>query len=135
MCPPRSRATAGEPGRPRWTPTRPGPHHGGTTGTDAATRYETIAEELAPHGARRSQMFGMPCLKDPTGKASAGLTGDEPVCRPGRDSAEHTEALAPAGAHLFDPAGGRPRKDRVRVPDAAGDRWQRYAEAALAAPR
>ncbi|MFH8380573.1 hypothetical protein ACH4E7_06475 [Kitasatospora sp. NPDC018058] len=106
-----------------------------TSNDAAATRYETIAEELAPRGARRSRMFGMPCLKDPDGKAFVGLTGDELVCRLGRDSAEHAEALALAGAHLFDPAGGRPMKDWVCVPDAAGERWQHYAEAALAAPR
>ncbi|MFE5581081.1 hypothetical protein [Kitasatospora sp. NPDC056531] len=106
-----------------------------TSNDDAVAHYEAIAEELAPRGARRSQMFGMPCLKDPDGKAFAGLNGDELVCRLGRDSAEHAEALALTGAHLFDPAGGRPMKDWVCVPGSAADRWQRCAEAALAAPR
>ncbi|MFJ7243987.1 hypothetical protein ACIQWA_04995 [Kitasatospora sp. NPDC098652] len=101
----------------------------------AATRYEAIADELAPRGAHRSKMFGMPCLKDTNGKAFAGLHGDELVCRLGRESAEHAEALALTGAHLFDPAGGRPMKDWVCLPGTAADRWQRYAEAALAAPR
>ncbi|KJS62706.1 hypothetical protein [Streptomyces rubellomurinus] len=106
-----------------------------TTDAAALARYDEIAEELAPRGARRSQMFGMPCLKDVNGKAFAGLHGDELVCRLGRTSAEHAEALALTGAHLFDPAGGRPMKDWVCVPDSAADRWHRYAQAALAAPR
>ncbi|MFJ9691085.1 hypothetical protein [Kitasatospora sp. NPDC101183] len=110
------------------------------TGNDAAdsaalARYGTIAEDLAPLGAHRSQMFGMPCLKDVNGKAFAGLHGSELVCRLGRDSAEHAEALALPGAHLFDPAGGRPMKDWVCVPAASAARWSRYAQAALAAPR
>ncbi|MGW2371265.1 hypothetical protein [Kitasatospora sp. NPDC001683] len=77
----------------------------------------------------------MSCLKDTNGKAFAGLHGNELVCRLGRDSAEHAEALALAGAHPFDPAGGRPMKDWVCLPGTAADRWQQYAEAALAAPR
>ncbi|MGW3043437.1 hypothetical protein ACWC9T_26100 [Kitasatospora sp. NPDC001159] len=45
------------------------------------------------------------------------------------------EALALAGAHLFDP-GGRAADEGLGLrADAAGDRWQRYAEAALAARR
>lgn len=106
-----------------------------TSNEAAAARYDAIADELAPRGAHRSQMFGMPCLKDVNGKAFAGLRGDELVCRLGRESAEHAEALALAGAHLFDPAGGRPMKDWVCLPGTAADRWQHYAEAALAAPR
>ncbi|MBV6697260.1 hypothetical protein KV557_09005 [Kitasatospora aureofaciens] len=106
-----------------------------TSNEDATARYEAIADELVPRGARRSQMFGMPCLKDVNGKAFAGLHRGELVCRLGRDSAEHAEALATKGAHLFDPADGRPMKDWVCLPGSAAGEWQRYAEAALAAPR
>ncbi|MFD7906804.1 hypothetical protein ACFV4F_01070 [Kitasatospora sp. NPDC059722] len=106
-----------------------------TNDQGATARYEAIADELAPRGAHRSKMFGMPCLKDVNGKAFAGLHSGELVCRLGRDSAEHAEALATEGAHLFDPADGRPMKDWVCLPESAAGQWQRYAEAALAAPR
>ncbi|MEV7022958.1 hypothetical protein [Kitasatospora sp. NPDC093558] len=106
-----------------------------TNDQGATARYEAIADELAPRGARRSQMFGMPCLKDVNGKAFAGLYGEELVCRLGRNSPEHAEALATEGAHLFDPADGRPMKDWVCVTGAVAGQWQRFAEAALAAPR
>ncbi|MBD0689983.1 hypothetical protein [Streptomyces sp. CBMA123] len=105
------------------------------TSNDADARSEAIAVELAPRGAHRSRMFGMPCLKDVNGKAFAGLRGNELVCRLGRDSAEHAEAPALAGAHLSDLAGGRPMKDRACLPGTAADRRQRCAEAALAAQR
>ncbi|WP_441249262.1 hypothetical protein [Kitasatospora sp. McL0602] len=106
-----------------------------TENTDAAARYEEIAEELAPRGARRSQMFGMPCLKDPAGKAFAGLHQGELVCRLGRDAPAFEEAMRLPGAHLFDPAGGRPMKDWVCVPHASAAHWDNLAEAALAAKR
>ncbi|MFG2824016.1 hypothetical protein ACGFX4_31880 [Kitasatospora sp. NPDC048365] len=102
---------------------------------DPAARYREIAEELAPRGVTRSQMFGMPCLKDPAGKAFAGLREDELVCRLGRDSQALTEALHLPGAHLFDPMGGRPMKDWVCLPPAALGHWDNFAEAALGAER
>ncbi|WP_354643138.1 hypothetical protein [Kitasatospora camelliae] len=102
---------------------------------DPATRYEEIAEELAPRGASRSRMFGMPCLKDTAGKAFAGLYEDQLVCRLGRDTPALAEALHLPGAHLFDPAGGRPMKDWVCLPAASAGHWENFAEAAFAAER
>ncbi|GAA2747735.1 MULTISPECIES: hypothetical protein [Kitasatospora] len=102
---------------------------------DPAARYDEIAEELAPRGATRSQMFGMPCLKDAAGKAFAGLREGELVCRLGRDSPALAEALRLPGAHLFDPMGGRPMKDWVCLPAASVGHWDNFAEAALAAGR
>ncbi len=106
-----------------------------TANSDPTTRYEQIAEELAPLGVSRSQMFGMPCLKDVNGKAFAGLRQGELVCRLGRDAPAHAEALRLPGAHLFDPAGGRPMKDWVCVPSASIAHWGNLAEAALHAKR
>ncbi|WP_280714992.1 hypothetical protein [Kitasatospora sp. MAP5-34] len=103
--------------------------------TDPAARYEQIADELAPRGAKRSQMFGMPCLKDVNGKAFAGLHSGELVCRLGRDTPAHAEALQLPGAHLFDPADGRPMKDWVCVPPTSAAHWDNLAEAALTAKR
>lgn len=106
-----------------------------TENNDPAARYELIAEELALRGAKRSQMFGMPCLKDTDGKAFAGLYEGGLVCRLGRDTPAFAEALHLPGAHLFDSAGGRPMKDWVCVPPASMGHWDNLAEAALAAKR
>ncbi|MFD8008027.1 hypothetical protein [Streptomyces mirabilis] len=102
---------------------------------DAAELFGRLAEDLAPRGARLSKMFGMPCLKDPNGKAFVGLHEGELVVRLHRDSPEHAEALAVTGAHLFDPMGGRPMKDWVCLPLAASARWPALAEAAREQPR
>ncbi|MFJ1702893.1 hypothetical protein [Kitasatospora sp. NPDC088346] len=102
---------------------------------DPADRYREIAAELAPHGATAAQMFGMPCLKDPNGKAFLGLHRGELVCRLGRDTPAFAEALRLPEAHLFDPAGGRPMKDWVCLPAGSAGHWDNFAEAALRAAR
>ncbi|MDH6125629.1 hypothetical protein [Kitasatospora sp. GP82] len=108
---------------------------GTTDATDPTARYEEIAEELAPQGARQSQMFGMPCLKDVNGRAFAGLHRGELVCRLGRATPAHAEALHLPGAHVFDPMGGRPMKDWVCIPPTSAGHWDNFAEAALRTPR
>ncbi|MEV4611029.1 hypothetical protein AB0K43_00305 [Kitasatospora sp. NPDC049258] len=102
---------------------------------DPALRYEEIAADLAPHGAIRAQMFGMPCLKGQDGKAFLGLHSGELVCRLGRDTPAFAEAMHLPGAHLFDPAGGRPMKDWVCLPVASAGHWDNFADAALRAAR
>ena len=97
--------------------------------------FDGLAEELAPLGAKKSKMFGMPCLKDPDGKAFVGLYQDQLVVRLSRDSAEHAEALALDGAHLFEPMAGRPMKDWVCLPETHEARWHDFAVAARATPR
>ncbi|GAA2247414.1 MULTISPECIES: hypothetical protein [Kitasatospora] len=106
-----------------------------TETTDPAARYEEIAEELASLGATRSQMFGMPCLKDADGKAFAGLHRSELVCRLGHGTPAQAEALHLPGAHFFDPTGGRPMRDWVCIPVALAGHWDNFAEAALGARR
>lgn len=103
--------------------------------SDAQELFDALAEELAPLGAWKSKMFGMPCLKDPDGKAFVGLHEDELVVRLDRNSAEHAAALALGGAHLFEPMAGRPMKDWVCVPEAERERWSEFAAAARATPR
>lgn len=98
--------------------------------TDPRTEYDAVAAELcatAPVAA--GQMFGMPSLKR-EGKAFAGFYQDAMVFKLG--APEHAEALALAGAHLFDPSGrDRPMKEWVVVPVAHAMRWPDYARAAL----
>ena len=64
-----------------------------------------------------------------------GLYEGELVVRLNRDSAEHAAAIAVDGAHLFDPASGRPMKDWICLPVAARDTWSAYAKAARETPR
>lgn len=97
--------------------------------------FAELAEELAPQGAKRGQMFGMACLKDPNGKAFVGLHGEELVVRLNRDTTEHAAALALPGSHLFDPMGGRPMKDWICLPLAQHEQWLPLAEAARRMPR
>jgi len=97
--------------------------------------FDELAEELAPLGAKKSKMFGMPCLKDPDGKAFVGLSDGQLVVRLARDCAEHAEALALDGAHLFEPMAGRPMKDWVCLPETEHERWSEFALAARATPR
>ncbi|MBS2022635.1 MAG: hypothetical protein JST92_09510 [Deltaproteobacteria bacterium] len=105
---------------------RPEPTSAGTK-----ERYEAIAATLAARGAEASAMFGMPSLKL-AGKAFAGVFGDRLVFK--LEGAPHAEALALAGAGLFDPSGmGRPMKAWVVVPKKHADAWGRLAEAAMAA--
>lgn len=103
--------------------------------TEAQELFDGLAEDLAPLGAKKSKMFGMPCLKDPDGKAFVGLHGDELVVKLTRDTPEHAEAMEVAGAHLFDPMGGRPMKDWICLPLAARESWSSFAAAARAMRR
>lgn len=103
--------------------------------TDAQAEFDALAGELEQLGAKRSKMFGMPCLKNPGGKAFVGLSGDELVVKLGRDTPQHAEALKIEGAHLFDPMGGRPMKEWICLPVAARSSWAGFAIAARSTPR
>lgn len=97
---------------------------------DPRAAYDAVAAELeATAGARKGAMFGMPCLKYGS-KAFAGFTQQAMVFKLG--AAAHGEALALAGAHLFDPSGqGRPMKEWVVVPFEHVARWSELGRAAL----
>jgi hypothetical protein len=99
---------------------------------DAKERYEELVDDLC---ARRdnvepSQMMGMPCVKR-NGKMVAGFTRGAMVFKlPDPDT--HAQALALAGAHLFDPSGkGRPFKEWVVVPVEHAADWESFAHEAL----
>jgi hypothetical protein len=97
---------------------------------DSRQQYDMLAAELtagAPVVA--ASMFGMPSLKY-EGKAFAGFTQGAMVFK--LSAPAHAEALALAGAHLFDPSGrDRPMKEWVVVPGEHAERWPALARAAL----
>ncbi len=93
--------------------------------------FDDIATELEPRGVTAGAMFGKRALKA-NGKAFACLLGDAFAAKLGAGAPEHAEALALAGAELFDPSGkGRPFKDWVALPASESDRWAHYAGIAL----
>lgn len=100
--------------------------------TPAAQKaYDTLAEAMAGRGAVASSMFGMPTLKLGT-KAFAGLYADGASFRLVRDTPEYAQAMALAGAELFDPSGmGRAMRDWVYVPAAHAKKWSGFAEVAM----
>jgi hypothetical protein len=96
----------------------------------ALERFDDLAEELAGDGVSRGSMFGKPCLKAGS-KAFACQFRDTVAFK--LPNPEHANALAMAGAELFDPSGrGRPMKEWVQVPLAHADHWRALAEAAAA---
>jgi TfoX N-terminal domain len=97
---------------------------------DPRAAYDAIAAELvASAGALKGTMFGMPCLKH-SGKMFAGFFQDAMVFK--LDAPAHAQALALAGARLFDPSDrGRPMKEWVVVPAAHAARWPEFGRAAL----
>ena len=100
-----------------------------TTPPDPRAAYDALAAEMqATSPARGGAMFGMPCLKV-NGKAFAGFHQGEMVFK--LAAADRDQALALAGARLFDPMGGRPMKEWVEVPVAHAARWDEIARQAL----
>ncbi|HEY4033843.1 MAG TPA: hypothetical protein VGL94_07770 [Ktedonobacteraceae bacterium] len=98
--------------------------------TDARAIYDEVTTEMmATSPTTSGKIFGMPCLKN-NGKAFAGYYQSAMVFK--LTVPEHTEALALAGAQLFDPSGrGRPMKEWVEVPVEHAARWLDFARAAL----
>ncbi|HEY7779165.1 MAG TPA: hypothetical protein VIC85_03030 [Ktedonobacterales bacterium] len=97
---------------------------------DEREAYDAVAAELtATTPATTGTMMGMPCLKH-GGKMFAGYHHGAMTFKLG--TPEHGQALALAGARLFDPSGqGRPMKEWVEVPSAHSARWPELARAAL----
>ena len=90
--------------------------------------YHEIAANLAD--ARESKMFGAKCLKAPNGKAFSLYWHECMVFKLHGEAA--SEALSLDGAQLFTPAEGRPMGGWIQVPFDYADRWNEFAEAALA---
>ena len=99
------------------------------TSAKVRTRFDALAEALAPRGVVVSKMFGMPSLQA-EGKAIAGLWGDALVVK--LPPADVQAAMKLQGVGLFDPMGGRPMKEWVVVPRTHARQWPGLAEIALA---
>jgi hypothetical protein len=99
------------------------------TSSKVRTRFDALAEKLAPRGVVVSRMFGMPSLQA-NGRSIAGLWGDSLVVKLPPAGVEAVMKLS--GVAPFDPMGGRPMKEWVVVPRAHSRRWSDLAEAALA---
>ncbi len=94
--------------------------------SDSQAAYDAVVSEMVATSPTTSgKMFGMPCLKNSNGKAFAGYTNGTMVFK--LCGASHAEALALAGASLFDPMGGRPMKEWVVVPAEHSTRWIDFA--------
>jgi hypothetical protein len=92
--------------------------------------YEAVAAEMVKSSpSTTGKMFGMPCVKNESGKAYAGYYEGNMVFK--LTGPPHEEALTIPGAHLFDPMGGRPMKEWVQVPFEHASRWLELAQAAL----
>src|SRR5690242_1703202 len=98
---------------------------------DAQAEYDAVVSEMmATSPTNSGKMFGMPCLKNRNGKAFAGFFAGEMVFKLG--GANRAEALALAGARLFDPSErGRPMKEWVVVPIEHVSRWLEFARDAF----
>ncbi|HEY7731627.1 MAG TPA: hypothetical protein VH950_12045 [Gaiellaceae bacterium] len=99
---------------------------------DPRERFDDICDALtAWHpSARRSKVFGMPCVKR-AGRVVFGLSRTGMVFKL-TDPEAHAGALAVPGAHLFDPSGrGEPFRQWVVVPPEQADEWEALAYEAL----
>jgi hypothetical protein len=98
---------------------------------NAQAEYDAVVSEMVATSSTSSgKMFGMPCLKNRNGKAFAGFFAGEMFFKLG--GANHAEALALAGARLFDPSErGRPMKEWVVVPIEHVSRWLEFARDAF----
>ena len=76
-------------------------------------------------------MFGMPCLKRENGKVVAGYWKDGGLTVKLTDEAAREQALAIAGAELFDPGMGRAMREWVLVPAAQSGEWKQLVEQAI----
>ncbi len=95
----------------------------------AEASYEAVIGELkASDNARAGKMFGMPSAFIGT-KAFAGYREGAMMFKLG--GRPHEEALALAGAHLFEPMAGRQMKEWVVVPVAHSAAWGKLGKQAL----
>jgi len=99
----------------------------------AEAAFDAVAAAMiADANVKRAPAFGMPGLRR-GGKVFAGLFGDAMVFKLGAGSPEHAEAMALAGAQLWDPSDrDRPFRDWVEVPFEHAGRWPELASQAVA---
>jgi hypothetical protein len=100
-----------------------------TTESDTGSAFDELSRILTAEGFAEGRMFGLRCLKY-RGKAVVALHETGLAFKLGQGSAAHAAALEEAGATIFDPAGGRPMKDWVRVPVDRSEKWPEWAREA-----
>jgi hypothetical protein len=99
--------------------------------TTSEQAYERLVADLSGRGVTAGQMFGKPTLKVGT-RSVACLYNDGMAFKLGAGTDQHAEALALAGANLFDPSGtGRAMKDWAWVPVRHAKHWLEFADAAV----
>jgi hypothetical protein len=95
------------------------------------TWKDLVADVTARHPLHESKMFGVPCLKRESGKVVACSWKDGGIAVKLTDEDARGEALALAGADLFDPGMGRKMREWVHVPAAQSGEWLRLVEQAV----
>jgi hypothetical protein len=95
------------------------------------TWEELAADVTARYPLRESKMFGVPCLKRENGKVVASSWRDGGIAVKLVDESVREQALALAGADLFDPGMGRKMREWVHVPAAHSAEWLGLVERAI----
>lgn len=80
--------------------------------------------------AKRSQMFGAPCMKTPNGKAAFCLYKDMLVVKLDKDT--ENETLSWDGVAVFAPMGDRPMNGWLQVGFEYAKKWPSLATASIA---
>jgi hypothetical protein len=95
--------------------------------TKAEEQFHRIAASIPD--VKEGKMFGALCIKAPNGKAGVMFYDDEMVFK--LPAERLAEALGLPGAHMFDPAGGRPMNGWVQVPAKHSAKWEPYARESM----
>lgn len=95
------------------------------------TWEELVADVTARYPIRESKMFGVPCLKRENGKVVACSWKDGGIAVKLVDERAREQALALAGADLFDPGMGRKMREWVHVPATQSGEWLDLVEHAI----
>src|SRR5689334_21114872 len=94
----------------------------------AQKRFDEICSSLETR-AKRSQMFGAPCMKTPNGKAAFCLYKDWLVVK--LDKETQNETLSWDGVSVFSPKGDQPMNGWLQVGFEYAKKWPALAKAAV----
>lgn len=101
---------------------------------EAVARYEALLALVEEQGGLRGMMFGMPSFKHENGKFFGGLFADDMVFKVA-DADFREQLLDLPGAEHFDPVGGRPMREWVRLGPEHEARYAGIVERILADSR
>jgi hypothetical protein len=94
----------------------------------ATELFDQICSSLEDK-AKRSQMFGAPCMKTPNGKAAFCLYKNTLVVK--LDKAMENEVLSWDGTQVFSPGGERPMNGWTQLDLTFSKKWPELATAAV----